>query len=228
MTWSWSAPAADPAPLLAAFARLPQIVAVIGRDEREAVGVTVEGVAVGWWSPRRPRSAPSWYARPGRRAYVAALEPLPEAPDETALYAALGVPWCPPELREAPFAAEPPPLVELGQIRGDLHSHTAWSDGRQTVEEMGRAARDRGYEYLAICDHTPAVGAVQGLTADDVRRQGEEIAAANAALAPFRVLRGSSATSSPTAGSTSPTTSSPSSTGFRPASTAASACRAAR
>ena len=55
---------------------------------------------------------------------------------------------------------------------------------------MGRAARDRGYEYLAICDHTPAVGAVRGLTADDVRRQAHEIAAANEALAPFRVLRG--------------------------------------
>ena len=55
---------------------------------------------------------------------------------------------------------------------------------------MGRAARERGYDYLAICDHTPAVGAVQGLTADDVRRQAEEIAAANEALAPFRVLRG--------------------------------------
>jgi DNA polymerase (family 10) len=55
---------------------------------------------------------------------------------------------------------------------------------------MGRAARDRGYEYMAICDHTPAVGAVKGLTADDVRRQAEEIAAANEALAPFRILRG--------------------------------------
>jgi DNA polymerase (family X) len=58
------------------------------------------------------------------------------------------------------------------------------------VEEMGRAARERGYEYVAICDRTPAVGAVRGLTADDVRRQGEEIAAANEVLAPFRVLRG--------------------------------------
>ena len=55
---------------------------------------------------------------------------------------------------------------------------------------MARAALDRGYEYVAICDHTPAVGAVQGLTPDDVRRQAEEIAAANEALAPFRVLRG--------------------------------------
>src|ERR671937_2749940 len=55
---------------------------------------------------------------------------------------------------------------------------------------MGRAARNRGYEYLAICDHTPAVGAVRGLGPDDVRRQAEEIAAANELLAPFRVLRG--------------------------------------
>ena len=55
---------------------------------------------------------------------------------------------------------------------------------------MGRAARERGYDYLAICDHTPAVGAVRGLTPDDVRRQAEEIAAANELLAPFRVLRG--------------------------------------
>ena len=55
---------------------------------------------------------------------------------------------------------------------------------------MARSAQERGYEYLAICDHTPAVGAVRGLSPDDVRRQGEEIAAANEALAPFRVLRG--------------------------------------
>ena len=80
--------------------------------------------------------------------------------------------------------------MELADIRGDLHSHTTWSDGRASVEEMGRAARERGYEYLAICDHTPAVGAVTGLTPDDVRRQAEEIAAANEVLAPFRVLRG--------------------------------------
>jgi DNA polymerase (family 10) len=55
---------------------------------------------------------------------------------------------------------------------------------------MAAAARERGYAYLAICDHTPAVGAVRGLTPDDVRRQAQEIAAVNEALAPFRVLRG--------------------------------------
>jgi DNA polymerase (family 10) len=123
-------------------------------------------------------------------AYVAALEPLPDAPDEEAVFRALGIPWCPPELREQPFRGEPPVLVEQDDIRGDLHCHTTWSDGRASVEEMGLAARERGYDYIAICDHTPAVGAVRGLTADEVRRQGEEIAAANEVLAPFRVLRG--------------------------------------
>jgi DNA polymerase (family X) len=80
--------------------------------------------------------------------------------------------------------------VALDDVRGDLHCHTTWSDGRASVEEMGRAAKERGYDYLAICDHTPAVGAVRGLTADDIRRQAVEIAAANEVLAPFRVLRG--------------------------------------
>ena len=65
---------------------------------------------------------------------------------------------------------------------------TTWSDGGN-VEDMARAALERGYDYLAICDHTPAVGAVRGLSADDVRRQAGEIAAANELLAPFRVLR---------------------------------------
>jgi DNA polymerase (family 10) len=126
----------------------------------------------------------------GSPAYVEALEPLPDAPDEEAVYRELGLPWCPPELREERFRGEPPALVEPDQIRGDLHCHTTWSDGRASVEEMARAARERGYDYLAICDHTPAVGAVRGLTPDDVRRQAEEIAAANELLAPFRVLRG--------------------------------------
>ena len=126
----------------------------------------------------------------GSPAYVDALEPLPDAPDEEGVYAALGIPFCPPELREEPFRGEPPPLVELGDIRGDLHVHTDWSDGKATVLEMGEAALARGYEYLAICDHTRNVRVVPGLDADDVRRQGEEIAAANELLAPFRILRG--------------------------------------
>jgi DNA polymerase (family 10) len=179
-----------PGRLLAAFEALPQIVAIVERSERRAVGVTVEGVplALNVASPKRFGTA--MVRATGSSAYVTALEPLPDCPDEESIYAALEIPWCPPELREQPFRGDPPDLVEEEQIRGDLHCHTTWSDGRASVEEMARAAQDRGYEYLAICDHTPAVGAVQGLTGDDIRRQAEEIAAANELLAPFRILRG--------------------------------------
>jgi DNA polymerase (family 10) len=180
----------DPEPVLARFVELPQIVSVIERGERRAVGLTVEGVPVELVVPVPGLFGTALVRATGAPAYVAALEPLPDAPDEEALYRDLGIPWCPPELREEPFRGEPPALLSPRQIRGDLHCHTTWSDGRASVEEMGRAAIELGYDYLAICDHTPAVGAVRGLTPDEVRRQGEEIAAANEMLAPFRVLRG--------------------------------------
>jgi DNA polymerase (family 10) len=163
---------------------------MLEQDVWRAVGVTVEGVPVELVVAPPHSYGTALMRATGSHAYVDALEPLPDAPDEPSLYATLGIPWCPPELREAPFAKAPPPLVEVEQIRGDLHCHTTWSDGRASVEEMARAALERGYEYIAICDHTPAVGAVRGLSPDDVRRQSEEIAAANEALAPFRVLRG--------------------------------------
>ena len=182
--------AADPRPVLGRFGELPQIVAVIDRAERHAVGLTVEGVPVELVVAEPGRFGTELLRATGSTAYVSALEPLPDAPGEEAVYRKLGIRWCPPELREERFRGEPPPLVELADIRGDLHCHTTWSDGRASVEEMGRAALERGYEYLAICDHTPAVGAVTGLTPDDVRRQAEEIAAANEVLAPLRVLRG--------------------------------------
>ena len=182
--------AADPSAVLERFAALPQIVAVIEQARRRAVGVTVDGVPVELVVAAPPAFGTALVRATGSPAYVAALEPLPEAADEPAVYRALGLPWCPPELREEPHRRDPPDLVDEGAIRGDLHCHTTWSDGRASVEEMGRAARERGYEYMAICDHTPAVGAVRGLTADDVRRQAEEIAAANERLVPFRVLRG--------------------------------------
>jgi DNA polymerase (family X) len=180
----------DPASTLARFAELPQIVAILEQDARSAVGLTIEGVPVELVVAAPQRFGTALVRATGAAAYVAALEPLPDAPDEASLYDALGIPWCPPELREEPFRGEPPALVEVGEIRGDLHCHTTWSDGRASVEEMARAAIERGYDYIAICDHTPAVGAVTGLTADDVRRQADEIAAANDLLAPFRVLRG--------------------------------------
>ena len=184
------APAQEPADAIRRFEELPQIVALVEREDRRAVGVTVEGVPVELLVPEPGRAGAGLIRATGAAPYVEALEPLPDGGDELEIFGNLGIPWCPPELREEPFRGEPPPVVDLPDIRGDLHCHTTWSDGRGTVEEMAQAAIERGYEYLAICDHTVAVSVVPGLDADAVRRQGEEIAAANERLAPFRILRG--------------------------------------
>jgi DNA polymerase (family 10) len=183
-------PAARPDEVIEAFARLPAVVAVVERAERRAVGVSVEGTSVELLVPDPASFGTALVRATGSPAYVDALGDLPDAAAEEQVYEMLGVPWCPPELREEPFSGTPPQLVELADVRGDLHCHTTWSDGRASVLELGRAARDLGYEYVAVCDHTRNVRVVPGLDGDDVRRQGEEIAAANEELAPFRILRG--------------------------------------
>jgi len=182
--------AADPRPVLDTFEALPSIVSVLEREERRAVGVTVEGVPVELVAAEPARFGTELLVATGARAYVEGLGELPGARDEESVYAVLGIPWCPPELREAPFRGEPPLLLTRDDIRGDLHMHSTWSDGKATILEMATAARELGYEYVAICDHTPNVRVVPGLDADDLRRQGEEIAAVNEKFAPFRVLRG--------------------------------------
>jgi DNA polymerase (family 10) len=173
------------------FAGLPHVVAVVEREERRAVGVTADGVPVELVVAPPDRFGTELLRATGSDAYVDALGELPAGATEEAVYEQLGLPYLPPELREEPYRGAPPELVDGTAIRGDLHVHTTWSDGKATVREMAEAAIALGYEYLAICDHTRNVRVVPGLDADDVRRQGEEIAAANELLAPFRVLRGS-------------------------------------
>jgi len=177
-------------PVLDRFATLPQIVTVLERSRDRALGVTVDGVPVEVVVAPHERFGSALVRATGSRDYVAALGPLPDAPDEAGVFRALGRPFTPPELRELPLPASAPVLVERVDVRGDLHVHTTWSDGKASVFEMGRAARELGYEYVAICDHTTSVRVVPGLDAGDVRRQGEEIARANEELAPFRILRG--------------------------------------
>ena len=88
---------------------------------------------------------------------------------EAGIYEALGLPWIPPELRENAGEIEAaeegrlPQLVDLADIRGDLHMHTVETDGRATLEEMAAAARDRGYQYIAITDHSKALAMANGL-----------------------------------------------------------------
>jgi DNA polymerase (family 10) len=109
---------------------------------------------------------------------------------EHELYEHLGYAYIPPELREnsgeiaAARKGEIPALIEVENLRGDLHSHSTWSDGRASIPEMAAAAQARGYEFLAVTDHS------QRLRGDILEAQWQEIEALNARLAPFRLLRG--------------------------------------
>jgi DNA polymerase (family X) len=109
---------------------------------------------------------------------------------EEDVYRFLGYDWIPPELREdggelaAARKGELPTLVELGDLRGDLHTHTTWSDGKDSLEAMVDAAVSRGYDYYAICDHS------QRLRGDLLLRQSEQIAALNELVKPLRILKG--------------------------------------
>ena len=102
---------------------------------------------------------------------------------EEGMYEALDLPWIPPELREdrgeidAAAAGKLPDLVTIDDIRGDLHTHTEWSDGNNTIEEMARAAQERGYDYFGICDHAEGPGVVggMGLSDDEILEQIETI-----------------------------------------------------
>ncbi|MFB6310880.1 MAG: DNA polymerase/3'-5' exonuclease PolX [Salinirussus sp.] len=102
---------------------------------------------------------------------------------EESMYAALDMPWIPPELREdrgevaAAQNGTLPSLIEEGGVRGDLHVHTTWSDGQLSIHEMATAAEEFGHEYLAICDHATGPGMVGGvgLDDDDLRDQAAEI-----------------------------------------------------
>jgi len=117
-------------------------------------------------------------------------------PDEVALYAALGLAWVPPELREgrgeiAQAARGPfPRLLEREDLRGFLHCHTGFSDGSNTVEQLALACRDAGYSYIGITDHSQAASYAGGLKPGDLARQADEIDAVNARLDGIRVLKG--------------------------------------
>lgn len=116
--------------------------------------------------------------------------------EEADVYERLGMPWIPPEIREgdgeieAALAGELPLLVTRGDVRGDTHTHSDWTDGVDSIEVMARAARDHGHEYIVLTDHSPSLGVTRGLTPDRVEAQRAEIGRLNAELAPFRILHG--------------------------------------
>ena len=114
---------------------------------------------------------------------------------EQEIYAQVGLPYIEPELREdrgeidAAREGRLPRLVRLEDIRGNLHCHTTDSDGRYSIEEMAEAARERGYEYLAITEHSQRIAMVRGLDTKRLRQQMRRIDKLNEKLKGIRLLK---------------------------------------
>ena len=117
-------------------------------------------------------------------------------PDEERFYAALGLPFIPPELREGRGEVEAgaahalPRLLERDDLKGFLHCHTTYSDGNNSIEELARACQAAGYQYIGITDHSQTAAYAGGLKPDDLLRQADEIDAVNERLEGIRVLKG--------------------------------------
>jgi DNA polymerase (family 10) len=113
------------------------------------------------------------------------------------VYEVLGLPYIEPELREgrgelqAALGGTLPALVEPGDLKGDLHTHTTLSDGRSSLADMAKAAQGRGYEYLAVTDHSATHGFGNDVQADELLRQVERVRESNAKLDGFTLLAGS-------------------------------------
>jgi DNA polymerase (family 10) len=204
-----------PTTLARTLARLPEIERVSSAGRTGARARTHSGVAVDLRIAKPEQAGNLLQHFTGSAAHNAALREaavrrglhvseygiLDDATGETdtcateeEVYARLGLPCIPPELREDRGeleAARLPELIELEDIRGDLHSHTVASDGHNTIEEMAVAARERGYEYLAITDHSASHGFGNAVSPEQLRRQVERVREANAAIEGIELLAGS-------------------------------------
>lgn len=203
--------------VLETVASLPNLVQVLDRTADEVSVQLYGGLEVRLSVVPRETwgSALVWYT--GSRAHVARLEALArdrgwelsplgleeaatskllEREHEAAIYERLGLAWIPPELREdegeieAAQAGSLPRLVELADIKGDLHTHTNWTDGTETLEDMARTAKARGYQYMALTDHTQNLAMTRGLTPERLEEQRALVKRVNHKFAPFVVLHG--------------------------------------
>ncbi|HUP62024.1 MAG TPA: helix-hairpin-helix domain-containing protein [Thermoanaerobaculia bacterium] len=132
----------------------------------------------------------------GSREFVEAFGRIPKARTEKEVFAKAKIAYVEPERRESADdlkVKKRPKLVALSDIRGTFHVHTTWSDGRNTVLEMLSAARDRGWEYVGISDHSKAAFYAGGLTEEQLAMQQAEIARHEKSVRPMRVFRGTEA-----------------------------------
>jgi len=209
------APRARHVSILNGFARLPAATAVVSREPSSLTIETARGpVTLHLTTPDHAGAALVWHT--GACSHVTQLQSRAErlglrlsdacltaaggaelpCPSEQDLYAQLSLPYIPPELRhgeeeiEVADAGRLPRLLAESDIRGDLHMHSTWSDGRDTVADMVSAARQLGYEYIAITDHSERAWASRTLAAAQIDRQREEIERIRARARGIELLHG--------------------------------------
>ena len=193
----------DPEAMAREFARLSQVNEVIAQGGSETSIRVRSGMKVDLRAVTPDGFGAAWVTFTGSQAHNHQLSARAErmgkviaGKTEEEVYAALGCAWIPPELREGwgeiELAAKGPlpPLVQQKDLRGDLHTHSNWSDGRDEIAVMARAARERGYAYIALTDHTQSLTIAQGLTPERFLARAAEIAAVNARPGMARVLNG--------------------------------------
>jgi DNA polymerase (family 10) len=209
------ATARDAAPIMDRFTRHPDVSQVLSRGPTRSTVILKSGLQV----DLRVVPAESWGAAlqyfTGSKAHNIVVRRMAQdkglklneyglfrgetriaGDTEASVYAAVGLPWIPPELREdrgeieAALKHTLPALVELADLRGDLHAHTKASDGHDTLERIAAAAQERGLEYLAITEHSRRLAMAHGLDPVRLAKQGVEIERLNEKLDGFTLLKG--------------------------------------
>ncbi|MBS0316174.1 MAG: DNA polymerase/3'-5' exonuclease PolX [Proteobacteria bacterium] len=202
-------------PVMERFTRSSQVERVLSRGITRASVVLRSGLQVDLRAVPPASFGAAWLYFTGSKAHTIALRKLAQdvglklneygayrgsrriaGDTEASVYAALGLPFITPELREdrgeieAARARALPVLVNLSDLRGDLHAHTRESDGRDSLEAMALAARRRGFEYLAITEHSARLAMARGLDAERLARQIDDIDELNARLEGITLLKG--------------------------------------
>jgi DNA polymerase (family 10) len=209
------APAADPSSAFETLLARPDVVRCLHRSHRRLY-LLLDRVQIGVRCPPPEQAGAALLFLSGSAAHFDGLRALaaergwrldptglargsgapPLAASEQEIYAALDLPWIPPEIRTGEEelavarAGKMPPLVSRADIRGDLHMHTTWSDGRDSTEAMVTACVSLGYEYVAITDHSPHSRASRNLSEEGLSRQADEIAELRERYPQITILHG--------------------------------------
>ena len=172
--------------------RLKKVMNVGKQSETETTGHTHDEIPVTIYHTTAANFSRELFVRTGSEAHTGKIKAT-EFSSEQSIYQSAGLPFIPPEMREDvaewDWAKEPQPLITMEDIRGVVHNHTDWSDGVDRLESFVRACQRKGYEYVAISDHSQNAHYAGGLKPDKVLRQFSEIDKLNKKLAPFKIFK---------------------------------------